>query len=939
MLTTVAAVIIGGSPLNGDRGSVVATGIGAIFLVFLDQLVVSLGFDYAIQSIVEAAIILIGVTAPEIVRHLRGRIGAAASATPAISPPWERVAPIAGPRLLELVGVSKTFERTPALIGVDLSVLPGEVHAVIGENGAGKSTLIAIAAGVLPASAGQVRMSGSLIMAPNAVSMRAAGVSVAFQHPALPPHLSVIECIRLVSSEFSGPDGFDRSQTLIDSVALGSLRVSPGDRIAELSIGQRHVVEIVRALAPNPKVLVLDEPTEPFKEDEVAQLFGLIRTLKSKGVAIVYISHRLHEVEEIADRISVLRDGELVATRPLAEFDHEEIIAMIVGRALGHVFPKKAGARAGTPAMQVEDFSGQRFQGIRFEAHHGEIVGLAGVEGQGQREFIRAMAGLEPFSGAIRVAGANSDFTSRRLARASGVGFVPDDRHKEGLFMSLSVEENLGNGSLRDGVFIVDRAEERRVCAATIRELGIKAPSSSAPLSALSGGNQQKVLIGREIAANPQILLVDEPTKGVDIGSKSEIYKKLRELANSGVAVVIAASDGVELEGLCDRVLVMSQGAIARELVGADVSDEQITAANLTATERRAKFDGAANGPALSKLLGAEWLPPLALLLVTCGVFYSAISVNAHFLSAYNLINVQTQFATLALVSFAQLFVIATGEIDFSVGPLAGLVVVLASYWMPDGAPAATLAAGCLAIIALTTLVGLAQGLIIVALGLPSIVVTLASFFALQGLSLSLRPLPGGPISGDLVDFLLGSWGYVAFATVVVAGLAAALEFALFRTDFGRSLRALGSDRDSAHKLGVKRGRILSLTFAADGALAGAAGLLLAATVGVGSGTAGVNFTLMSITAVVLGGAVITGGFGSFVSTLFGALLVQSTISASSFLQIGVAWQYWLVGATTLGAAGLFSLSRRKTPRSAYGLVTVRRMGEFPVNSWPRRPT
>jgi ribose transport system ATP-binding protein len=270
----------------------------------------------------------------------------------------------------------------------------------------------------------------------------------------------------------------------------------------------------------------------------------------------------------------------------------------------------------------------------------------------------------------------------------------------------------------------------------------------------------------------------------------------------------------------------------------------------------------------------------LALLLLTCGVFYSAVSVNAHFLSVYNLINVQTQFATLALVSFAQLFAITTGEIDFSVGPLAGFVVVLASYWMPAGAPAGALVAASLAIVVLTSLIGLAQGLIIVALSLPSIVVTLVSFFALQGLSLSLRPLPGGPISDDLVDLLLGSWGYLGFATLVVAALAGALEFVLFRTRFGISLRAVGSDRDSAHKLGVKRTRIVPLTFAADGALAGAAGLLLAATVGVGSGTAGVNFTLMSITAVVLGGAVITGGCGAFVSTLFGALLVQATMSA-----------------------------------------------------------
>ncbi|MDM0071524.1 ATP-binding cassette domain-containing protein [Variovorax sp. J31P207] len=920
MLTTVAAVIVGGSPLNGDRGSVVATMIGVIFLVFLNQLVVSLGFDYAIQSMVQAAIILAGVTVPELMR--RGRIGKrsepsassvkarphanAAASTMAIS---AAQAPV-----LELEGVRKTFGSTIALAGVDFSAVPGEVHAIIGENGAGKSTLISIASGVLPASEGVVKIAGQRIDGADPNRSRAAGISVAFQHPPLPPHLTVLECLCLASDVFAQGDGARRASELINRVAIGSLRASPQDRISDLSIGQRHVVEIARALASDPKIFILDEPTEPFKEDDVVHLFSLIRELKAQGVAIIYISHRLKEVEEIADRISVLRDGELVETRRRADFTHAEIINMIVGRPLGNVFPPKFSDESAPTLLKVRNLSGLHFHDVSFEAKQGEIVGIAGVEGQGQRELMRALAGMESFTGDIELGGRALLHSDRSSARLSKVAFVPDDRHREGLFLSLSVEENIGVGFVAsDGPSVlIDRAAEKQAVAASIRDLKIKTASASAIVSSLSGGNQQKVLIGREIGAQPQLFLADEPTKGVDIGSKSDIYQKTRDLANQGVAVVVASSDGVELEGLCDRVIVMARGAVACELRGAKVSDAEITTANLTAGHSGKQKGEVASGKSwFNSLLQSRWLPALVLSVASLLIVYAAVSVNGRFLSAYNLQNVQVQLATLALIGFGQLFLMLLGEIDFSVGPLAGLVVVLASYWIPEQATPSTIVLAMGAIILLSALIGLAQGILVVMLNLPSIVVTLAGFFALQGLSLSLRPVPGGTISDTMVQSLLVSVGPVSVVTIVAIVAALAFERTLFRTHFGRSLRASGSSQSSASKLGVKRNVLTPVAFAVNGALVGIAGLVLAATVGVGSGTAGINFTLMSITAVVLGGAVISGGFGSFISTWFGALLVQLTFSATTFMQVGVEWQYWLVGITTLFAAGLFSFGRR----------------------------
>jgi ribose transport system ATP-binding protein len=684
--------------------------------------------------------------------------------------------------------------------------------------------------------------------------------------------------------------------------------------VADLSIGQRHVVEIARALASNPRILIFDEPTEPFKDDDVTQLFALIRELKAQGVAVIYISHRLNEVEEIADRISVLRDGELIETRERTAFTHAEIISMIVGRPLGNVFPAKSADSSPNVVLAVRNLSGNRFHDVTFEARRGEIVGIAGVEGQGQRELLRALAGLESFTGAMELNGRLLPRSDRSSARLAGIAFVPDDRHREGLFLSLSVDENLGAGYVgSDGPrLIIDREAEEKMVAASIQDLKIKTASSDAIVSSLSGGNQQKVLIGREISAQPQVFLADEPTKGVDIGSKSDIYQKLRQLANKGIAVVVASSDGVELEGLCDRVIVMARGAVACELKGEQVSDAEITRANLTASHfvRQSAQATTPNGR-LQSLLASRWLPVLALSLASFAMIYAAVSVNVRFLSAYNLENVQVQLATLVLIAFGQLFLMLLGEIDFSVGPLAGFVVVLASYWIPENATTTSMVIAMGAIVGLTTAIGLLQGLVVIALNLPSIVVTLAAFFALQGLSLSLRPVPGGTISTAMVDALLTSVGPVSAVTVFAIVAAVVFERTLFKTQFGRMLRASGSNRHAAHKLGVKRNMVTPIAFAINGALVGIAGLLLAATVGVGSGTAGVNFTLMSITAVVLGGAVISGGYGSFLSTWFGALLVQATFSATTFMQVGVEWQYWLVGLTTLFAAGLFSFGRR----------------------------
>nr|WP_246717083.1 ATP-binding cassette domain-containing protein [Oricola nitratireducens] len=794
--------------------------------------------------------------------------------------------------------------------GVDFDVRSGEVHAIVGENGAGKSTLISIAAGILEANAGEIRIMGRTVDDTDVRAMRARGVSVANQHPALVPDLTVRENLQLVAPGIEDAE----LQAMLQRVATESLTIDPQERVADLILARRHVVEIARALITRPQVLIFDEPTEPFQEAEVDKLFALIRSLRDEGIAIVYISHRLNEVMQIADRISVLRDGRLIETRRAGEYTPNEVVTLIAGQPLDQVFPPKGtNAETSAPVLETKELAGPGFDGVDLVLRAGEIVGLTGVEGQGQREFLRCLAGIvSRRSGEVRIKGKTHSGESVPASRAAGFGFVPDDRHSEGLFLPMSIRENIGLGIFnriaRGGV--IDWADDHRIGGEIAAGLGVKAASIETPVSALSGGNQQKVLIGREIAFGPSVLLVDEPTHGVDIGARSEIYRQLREVADNGTPVLVASSDGIELEGLCDRVEVFSRGRIVQELVGEAVSDEAITEANLHATQLR-EISGVSERATNSdwrRRLG-DHLPAVANLVVAGGIMAAANAVNPLFLSGFNLSMLMTFVCSLAFISAAQLCVMLIGEIDLSLGPLAGLVVVLCSFLMGPDQPPGSIAIAAIAVVLMCMLFGLAQGVLVELLRLPSMVITLATFSGIQGVSLLLRPQPGGRISDLLSDAIGFSVFGIPTGMVAVIAVAVVLQFVLARSSFGRAWRATGSDARASHILGVKARQVRLAAFALAGLLTGCGGLVLASQVGIGTATTGVNYTLLGITAAVLSGAKISGGRGSFLAVLASSLLVQTIMNATPFLRLSDAWQYWLIGGATLVAASFFSLS------------------------------
>jgi ribose transport system ATP-binding protein len=815
--------------------------------------------------------------------------------------------------VMALHGVHKSFGPVHALKGVDLAITPGEVHAIVGENGAGKSTLIGIACGVLKGDAGTIHYNGQDVRAPHPRHLREIGISTVYQHPALAPDLTVLENLQL-AAPLAGPDGVAAAEQILARIATEQLRMPVRQRVAELTLAQRHIVEVARALATRPKVLFLDEPTEPLQQADVRKLFDLVRELIRDGVAVAYVSHRLHEVDELADRISVMRDGEIVDSRPARSFTPGEIVTLIAGRPIGQIFPAKA-MRIGEPLLEVKGLSGRGFDKVDLTAHAGEIVGLAGVEGEGQREFIRTAAGIDPrTAGEVRVKGKPLMGDSPGVFRQAGIGFISDDRHAEGVFLSLTLRENLGLGMLgaisHHGV--IDRAEEARRAKEITASLRIRAASIESKLLELSGGNQQKVLFGREMAAQPTALLVDEPTKGVDIGSRSEIYQRLRAAADQGLAVAVQSSDGIELEGICDRVLIFARGHIVRELKGDEVTDAAITEANLTATVSRVGDSTVhATGHRWHKLLASDHFPAIVLAVLTVFILGGTQALNAYFLSPFSVKSILSFIAILTFLSSAQLATILVGAIDLSIGALAGLCVVLASFLTPEGASAGAIAGGMVLILLFTVGFGLLQGLLITGLGLPAIVVTIATFIGLQGISLLLRPTAAGSISDVLSDLTQFRIWIVPFGIVLTLAMVAGAELLLYRTDIGRQFRAVGSNPLASHRLGINSRHLTILAFAVSGFLTGIGGLMLAGQVGIGSPSTGTDYTLMSITVVVLGGASISGGRGSFLCTLMGAALVQAVSSASSFINANSSVHYGVIGSLTLLAAVFFSIARR----------------------------
>ncbi|HMV49263.1 MAG TPA: sugar ABC transporter ATP-binding protein [Blastocatellia bacterium] len=492
--------------------------------------------------------------------------------------------------LLQAGQITKSFAGVQALKNASLELRAGEVHALIGENGAGKSTLIKIITGAVEADGGEIKLDGRTINHNSPQLAKSLGIAAIYQQPALFPELTVAEniAIGLEQTRFWQPINWKarhkRAAELLQQVGA---KISTDALAGELTMPQQQLVEIARALGANARVLIMDEPTASLSEEDTQHLFRVIRELRGRGVGIIYISHRLDELPAIADRVTVLRDGATIETRLMAEVDRQELIRLMVGRELSAVFPKRE-VTLGETVLEVRHLT-CRAAGIRnisFSIRAGEILGFAGLVGAGRTELARTLFGLTPADGGeVFLRGQSVSINSPAQAIERGIAYVPEDRRRHGVILDLPISANTTLASLRQlaRFGFLDFDGEREIAANYAARLGVKTPALFAAAATLSGGNQQKVALSRWLATKPSVLILDEPTQGIDVGAKSEIHSLMCDLAGQGMAILMISSELPEVLGMSDRIAVMQGGTIAATFDRAEATQQKILAAALGA--------------------------------------------------------------------------------------------------------------------------------------------------------------------------------------------------------------------------------------------------------------------------------------------------------------------------------------------------------------------
>lgn len=498
--------------------------------------------------------------------------------------------------IIELREISKQFPGVRALDRVSFAVREGEVHALLGENGAGKSTLIKILTGAYQPDSGEILLRGQPIRIPDTRYGLALGIAAIYQELSLYPDLTVAENI------FMGHQPGTRwrvdwrrmeeqARAILHELDAGDLDVT--QPVRGLSVGNQQRIEIAKALSQNARILIMDEPTAALTKHDVDRLFEIVRRLRERGVAIIYISHRLEEVFLLADRVTVLRDGQVVGeTLDVSKTDQAELIRMMVGRTLDTLYPKEA-VQPGDVALEVRDLCyGRTTRNVSFTLRRGEIVGLAGLVGAGRSELAQVLFGITPAeSGEIRIEGRAVRIANPRDAMTLGIAYVPEDRKNQGLLVQMNVRENATLAVLRQLLRrgFIDYDAEARLTQEYVDLLRIRTPSLLQRVGNLSGGNQQKVVVAKWLAAKPRVLILDEPTRGIDVGAKAEIHRLMSALAQQGLAILMISSELPEILGMSDRVLVMRQGEIVAELDRAHATQEAVIAAAMGSDELRSE--------------------------------------------------------------------------------------------------------------------------------------------------------------------------------------------------------------------------------------------------------------------------------------------------------------------------------------------------------------
>ena len=795
-------------------------------------------------------------------------------------------------------GIKKSFPGVCALDSVDFDCFEGEVHAMIGENGAGKSTLMKILGGIYHPDAGELIFKNRRVETFSPQNAQSLGFALIHQELSLLPYLTVAENIFLGREPRRALGLVDfkamekRTSELLDQL---DGRIAPRTPIYRLSPAQCQLVEIAKALSHQPDIIIMDEPSSSLAEHELQRLFEIIHSLKTEGVTVIYISHRLEEILTLADRVTVLRDGKKIGTLPNQEIDRQRLIRMMVGRDIEVVaVPRQR--PSGEVILEVKGLTrAGAFKDVDLQMRRGEILGLAGLIGSGRTELARAVFGADPVdAGAVYLHDQPLRLASPSATIEKGLALIPEERKSEGLILSHSLRENISLPSLKflQKLGFIDAQAERKMVRSSLEQLDIHATGLDQPVAYLSGGNQQKVVLAKWLNAEPEVYIFDEPTRGIDVGAKSEIHNLVRQLADAGKAILMISSELPEILNLSDRIVVMSGGQIAGELPASQASEEALLALAYKHVEsRRGQSDGdvaMALPPALPKRLG-RWLaaidPGSNIVFIVLALLIIAGTLGSeNFLSLPNFANLLRQMVIPMLLGIGQTFVILSGGIDLSVSSIVTLSNVFAAGMMVGMderlLPVALLCLG------VGLLIGLANAFVIIRLQVVPIIATLGMMVIGQGIALSYTREPIGLIPRGLYALATGQLGPLPMSTIWLLLIILLSFLLLYQTPFGRHLYATGGDSEIARLSGVAVNRIRALTYLLSGVLAAATGLYLTSRMGSGDPKVGPGLELDSIAAVLLGGTVLGGGRGGLVGTIAGVLVL--VLVGNVFNQLGL---------------------------------------------------
>jgi ribose transport system ATP-binding protein len=825
------------------------------------------------------------------------------------------------PSVLAVRDVNKSFPGVQALRNVSFDCQSGEIHGLVGENGAGKSTLMRILAGAMPPDSGFIRLRGEGVVLRSPRHAHDLGIAMVYQDTRLVDDLDVAQNIWLEREPGSFLLVNRRSMETQAAAILERLGLEIDLRrtARELTSAERQIVEIARALTVEPAVLILDEPTSALDPSEVERLGEILRSLQKGGTGIVFISHRLPEVLKFANRITVMKDGQIVTTLANEGITEDFLVSRMVGRQLSLAFPPKS-SKSGRDRLAVRNLSSPgKFREISFTVAAGEIVGLGGIQGNGQSEIARALYGVVAASGEIKLDDVRTALRSPGDAIQAGIVYVPADRRAESIFAPHSIRRNVAAPHLpswsRFG--ILNRSVEQNAVNDVVTRFQVRTPSLEQPIGLLSGGNQQKVVVGRWVLAQPKLYIFDEPTQGVDVATKLELYRVIRQLADQGAAVILLSSDLLELIGLSDRILVIAHGSIVDRVAAVDATEERIIGSAVSRGRNdnlsRAKPAGA-SAPThragkrlgMGKVLWRRYAGTILLLCLLLLVSVYTATQSRYFLTERNMGNLAIEVVPLALVAIGQMAVILLGGVDLSVGPAMSLTTALASYMVVNNHAEV---AGVILCLVAGLSIGALNGFLILSLRIPDLISTLATYSLVLGLALIVRPSPGGNVSETFSDLLTMRIGWFPLAGAVVLLISGLGELGLVRSKVGVRLYATGSRSEAAFVAGTPVGRVRFLAYLFCGLMAAVAGLVIAARIGSGDPQAGTQFTLSSIAAVVVGGTSVFGGRGTLVGTFLGAVLLVLLQDALNQLHVTAYYQYIWTGALLLVAVALYSIN------------------------------